>query len=81
MAAIVTQEEAEEAPPPTFTARLVIKGWTKGAEEGDVNKGLEQLAFEVSKGRALLDDLCVVVLLLVYMASVYRAALALNAAS
>ena len=59
MAAIVTQEEAEEAPPPTFTARLVIKGWTKAAEEGDVNKGLEQLAFEVSKGRALLDDLCV----------------------
>ena len=45
--------------PPTFTTRVVIKGWTKPEQEGDVNKGLEKLAYDVSKGRALLDDLCV----------------------
>ena len=42
-----------------FTTRLVIKGWVGGEEQGDVNKGLEKLAWDVSKGRALLDDLCV----------------------
>jgi hypothetical protein len=37
----------------------VIKGWTKPEQEGNVDKGLEKLAYDVSKGRALLDDLYV----------------------
>ena len=42
---------------PTFTTRLVIRGWTKPEQEEDVNKGLQKLAYDVSKGRAWLDDL------------------------
>ena len=44
----------------TFRTRLIIKGHTdKDEAKVDVAKGLEKLAWDVSKGRALLDDLCV----------------------